>query len=276
MPVTGAWPGNPPRGPADGPGQQPVPQEATLASAPPVLYGPGWQTPTQPHPPVAPAKAGGPDLMSRLRGAYPQPGMLPTGKKLVLAVAAAAIVVAAIVAGLSLSGRSSSGTSNAASSSASPAAPPSAATLASRQAAAVSNLLGSSAATRRSLEGAVSEVRNCSSLPAATSQIRTVVSQRSTEYRHASALSLANLAGGAAVRSDLLAALRTSLDADQDYLAWARQQQGSGCTPAAQSGAYSTAISADQQAGTAKAAFVQVWNPIATKYRLPQESPGDI
>jgi hypothetical protein len=274
-PATVAWPAYAQQEPAMDAGQRPFSPEPTLAPAP-VLYGPGWQTPTrpQPQPPAAPVRAGA-DLMSRLRGAYPQPGMLPNGKRLVFAVAAVAIVAAAIILGLALSGRSAPGTSAASSHTAS-APPASASTLASRQAAAVSRLLGSSAATRRSLEGAVGDVRNCSNLPSATSQIRTVVGQRSTEYRHASALSMADLAGGATVKSDLLAALRTSLDADRDYLAWARQQRSSGCTPTSQSGAYNTAISADQQAGAAKSAFVQAWNPIASKYRLPQESPADI
>ena len=140
----------------------------------------------------------------------------------------------------------------------------------------MSSLLGSSAATRKTLEGAVSEVRNCSSLSRAASRIQAVVSQRSTEYHHASALSTAALADGAIVKSDLLAALRTSLKADRDYLSWARQQRASGCKPAAQSSAYNAAFSADQRAGAAKQAFVQVWNPVAAKYGVPPESPGDI
>jgi hypothetical protein len=69
--------------------------------------------------------------------------------------------------------------------------------------------------------------------------------------------------------------LRASLDADRDYLTWARQQRNR-CTPTTRSGAYATAISADGQAGAAKDTFVQAWNPIAAKYGLPQESPGDI
>jgi serine/threonine protein kinase len=211
-------------------------------------------------------------------GAYPQPPgrRLPGGKKLVLAAAAAAVVVAIIV-GLVLSGRSSPTTPAASDTpSPTPSSTGSASTVASRQAAAVSNLLTSSAAARKALEGAVSEVRNCSRLHAATRRIQTVVTQRSTEYSRASALSMAALANGAKVKSDLLTALRTSLDADRDYLTWARQQIASGCGPAGQSSAYNAAFSADEQAGAAKQAFVQVWNPVASKYGVPAESPGDI
>ncbi len=250
-------------------------RQPTQAQAP-VLSGPGWQQPPEGPPPAAPGRTGA-DLMSRLGGAYPQSWRaLPSGKKLVFGVAAAAIVVIAIVAGLLLSGGSSPGTS--ADSAHAGSSPPStsASTLASRQAAAVSNLLGSSAATRKTLEGAVGQVRNCSSLSSATSQIQAVVSQRSTEYQRASALSTAALANSAIVKADLLAALHTSLNADRDYLAWARQQLTSGCTPSTQSRAYNDAFRADQRAGAAKQAFIQAWNPVATRYGLPQESPGDI
>jgi tRNA A-37 threonylcarbamoyl transferase component Bud32 len=273
-PVAEAWPAYAQQGSATDAGQRPSSPEATMALAP-TLYGPGWQEPTQPHPSAAPPGAGGADFMSRLRGAYPQPGRLPTGKRLVLAVAAAAIVIVAIVVGITLSGGSSP-TTPAASSHAASSARPATASVASRQAAAVSKLLVSSAAARRSLEGAVAEVRNCSSLSSATGQIKAVVSQRSTEYRRASALAMAGLAGGATVKSDLLAALRTSLEADRDYLAWARHQLASGCTPSSRSPAYNAAFSADQQAAAAKQAFVQAWNPAAAKYGVTQESAGDI
>jgi serine/threonine protein kinase len=264
-------PAYPPGSGVSDPGQQPP--DATLASAQ-TRYGP-WQTAAHSQHPVSPPRPAT-GLMSKLRGAYPRTGRLSSGRRLVLAVAAVAVVIAGIVVGLSLSGKSAPSTPTASSHSAAPSKPRSASSLASRQAAAVSSLLGSSAATRRSLEGAVSEVRSCTTLGRASSQIRTVVGQRSTEYSRAAALSLADLAGGAVVKSDLLAALRASLDADRDYLTWARQQRRSGCTPTAQSGAYATAISADSQAGVAKDTFVHAWNPIAAKYGLPQESPGDI
>jgi tRNA A-37 threonylcarbamoyl transferase component Bud32 len=273
-----AGPGYPPGGPGyppgsgvSEPGQQPP--DATLASAP-TLYGPWQAPPTHPPGPV-PSSRPATGLIGKLRGGGPQTGRLPTGRRLVLAVAAVAVVITGIVVGLSLSGKSSPSTPTS-SHSAATSPPPSASSLASRQAAAVSRLLGSSAATRRSLEGAVSEVRSCTTLFRAASQIRTVVGQRSTEYSRAAALSFADLAGGAVVKSDLLAALRASLNADRDYLTWARRQRISGCTPTTQSGAYAAAISADSQAGVAKDTFVRAWNPIAAKYGLPQESPGDI
>ena len=248
--------------------------QPTMAGEPP-LYGPGWQHPLGPPPGAPPRQGSG--FISRLRGTYPQQGRLPTGKKLAFVVAAVAVVIVGIIAGIAVSGGSSPSTPTASSSqAASPSPSATTNTLASRQAGAVASLLTSSAATRRSLEGAVADVRNCSSLASATSQIQAVASQRNAEYRRAKALAMGGLANGAAVKSDLLAALRASLDADRDYLTWARRQLHSGCRLNSRPPAYNNAVSADGQAGSAKAAFVRAWNPVAAKYGDPQESPGDI
>ena len=139
----------------------------------------------------------------------------------------------------------------------------------------MNDLLSSSAATRKALQAAVSQARDCTDLSSAVSQIQNAVNQRSTEYSQASALSTSALADGATVKTDLTAALRNSLDADTDYLAWA-QHLKLGCAPAAQSSAYSAALNADEQADAAKEAFVRVWNLIAAQYGIRQESPGSI
>jgi serine/threonine protein kinase len=223
---------------------------------------------------VSPNSAGGPG------GPYPQqprrrPGMI----RLTLGVAALAIA-AAVAIGLALPDRSTPATpavsSHAASSPAATSAPSSssASSLALRQATAVNNLLSSSAATRQELQGAVGEVLICSDLPSAARQLQNVVNQRSTEYNQASALSTSALANAATLRSDLIAALRNSLDADNDYLTWAQQQLNSGCTPTAQSSAYDAAYNASQQADASKEAFIQVWNPVAARYGIQQQSPG--
>jgi serine/threonine protein kinase len=202
---------------------------------------------------------------------------------IVLALALAAVGIAAAVAvGVVLSARPAQGgpavsspVATSARSSASASASGSAPTLASRQAAAVNDLLSSSAATRRALQGAVSDARDCTDLSSAISQIQNAVNQRSTEYNQASALSTSALADGAIVKADLTAALRSSLDADRDYLAWA-QQQKLGCAPATQSSAFNAAYQADTQANAAKEAFIQVWNPVAAQYGIQQESSGSI
>jgi hypothetical protein len=113
-------------------------------------------------------------------------------------------------------------------------------------------------------------------LPGAISDLQGVVNQRSTEYSRASALTVSALPGGANVKSKLTTALSLSLKADQDYLTWARQQRASGCTPTSQSGTYNAAFSTSQRADAAKEAFVQAWNPVATRFGLAQNSARDI
>ncbi|HTX26501.1 MAG TPA: hypothetical protein VME19_05735 [Streptosporangiaceae bacterium] len=140
----------------------------------------------------------------------------------------------------------------------------------------MNHLLNSSAATRTALQSAVSEVGACTDLSSAVGQIQAAVNQRSTEYSQASALSTSALADGGTVKADLTAALRSSLAADRDYLSWAQLQLTQGCVPAAQSSAYNAANEADQQANAAKEAFVQVWNPVAARYGIQQESASSI
>jgi hypothetical protein len=135
----------------------------------------------------------------------------------------------------------------------------------------VNGLLHSSAATRQALIGAVAQVQGCARVSAAVSQIQQVVDQRSAQYHQASVLSATALANGATVKSDLLTALRNSMQADRDYLTWAQQQLGR-CRPGAPSAVYNAAVTADRQADAAKGTFVVVWNPVAAKYGLPAET----
>ena len=265
-------------------GQQDFEHEPTQTPTP-VQSGPG-QPPSAEDQPAAGLGQVSRDSIGGPGAPYPRrPWRRPGVIALVLAVAAVAI--AAVAIGVALPDRSTPGTpavsSPAVSSPAvsspvlSPAAtsaPSSESTLASRQAAAVNNLLSSSAATLKALQGAVSEVFNCTNLSSAVPQIQNVVNQRSTEYNQASALSTSALANGAAVKSDLIAALRNSLDADKDFLTWAQQQLNPGCTPTAQSSAYNAAYNASQQAGASKKAFIQVWDLVAAQYGVQQKSPG--
>jgi hypothetical protein len=146
----------------------------------------------------------------------------------------------------------------------------------SQQADALGALLTSSAAARAALHNAVTQVGACTNLSGAVGQLQAVANQRAGQYGRASALPTAALPGGAQVKSKLLAALGSSLTADRDYLSWARQQLKDGCAPSSQSAAYNAAFSASQRADAAKQAFVQVWNPVAARYGIAQESPRDI
>ena len=113
-------------------------------------------------------------------------------------------------------------------------------------------------------------------LSGAVSQLQNVVNQRASEYGRASTLPTSALPDGTKVKSELITALSSSLTADRDYLTWAQQQLAGGCTPSSQSSAYNAAFSASQLADAAKQAFVQVWNPVAARYGVAQNSPRDI
>jgi Protein kinase domain len=241
------------------------------------------------------AEPGPPDLdaMGEPDASDPEPsGQRSHVLKPVLVAVAVVVVAAAVASGVALSKRSAQGKpvsssavssrplspspSASASASPSPTPSPSGRVLASEQAVALGALLTSSAAARTALDDAVDQVAGCTNLSGAVGQLQDVVNQRSNEYGRASTLPTAALPDGAAVKSKLIAALGSSLKADRDYLTWARQQLNGGCTPPGQSSAYIAAYSASQTADAAKEAFVQVWNPVAAKYGIEQNSPGSI
>ena len=275
-------------GPGPGPGLGPV--LGGQRSGPPDRMGLAQDAGPPPSP--GPRRGTGQLVPAPARRAGPNPRRPAVIKGTLAAVAAAVVAAVIVVAAVAVvrevaapgsPAASRSGVSQPAASRAATATPPRATSpapspsaLASGQAVAVGHLLTSSAATRQALNGAINEVLNCTNMSGAASQIQNAVSQRGSEYRQASALSASGLPQGAAVKSDLIAALRTSLDADQAYLTWARQELNLGCTQPEQSTAYGAANSADQAADAAKQTFVQVWNPIAVKYGVPRQSAGSI
>jgi serine/threonine-protein kinase len=207
-----------------------------------------------------------------------------------LAALAVVVVIAAVVTGFVLSKHPASGHSAAGAPAASPRTSPRASastaspsatsspasSTASQQAVALDTLLASSADARTALHQAVKQVGSCANLGGAASQLQDVVDQRTSEYHRAAALTVSALPGGAQVKSALMTALSRSLKADQDYLTWARQQKATGCIPSSQSATYNAAFSTSQRADAAKAAFVQVWNPVAARYGLAKSSPRDL
>ena len=202
--------------------------------------------------------------------------------RLILAAAAVVVVAVGVASGVALSKQSSPARSAAAlpaaSSRSTPSRSPSPAAsgLAPEQAAALDMLLTSSAAARTALHDAVRQVDACTNLASAVSQLQGVVNQRVGENTRASSLPTSALPDGTAVKSELIGALSSSLKADRDYLTWAQQQQAGGCTPSNQSSAYNAAVGASQLANTAKAAFIQVWNPVAARYGIKPESARSI
>ena len=67
----------------------------------------------------------------------------------------------------------------------------------------------------------------------------------------------------------LTSAWQASAQADQDFAQWAQDEATQGCTPNDQSDRnYQAAAGPDNQATADKRAFVNLWNPIATRYGL--------
>jgi serine/threonine-protein kinase len=250
-------PDDPPRSPA--PGRARAPADSALVS------GTAWPRSAQQESSAGPGQAGfdPPDEPASRHPQQPRRRgtrfLLPGGA--IIGVVAAVIAIVIVLANRPAPGRPAASSPTASSPPPSPSSAPG-----PREAAAVSTLLNASAAARRAVEGAVSQVQACANLSSAVSQLQGVVNDRSTEYSQASALLASALPDGAVVKSDLIAALGYSLTADREYLAWARQQLAAGCTSAAQSSAYGAANSADRQADAAKQAFARVWNPVAAQY----------
>jgi Protein kinase domain len=231
------------------------------------------------EPPAAGMRPGDPDAMDDQNGPEREPSAPRSRVPRLILAAAVVVVVVGVASGVALSKQSTPDRPAAAPSAASLRGTPSpspASPLAAEQAAALNMLLTSSAAARTSLHDAVSQVRGCTNLANAVRQLQGVVNQRVGEYSQASALPTSALPDGAAMKTELIAALSSSLQADRDYLTCARNQRPGGCTPSDQSSAYNAANGASQVANTAKEAFVQVWNPVAARYGIKPESARSI
>ena len=238
--------------------QYPAQQTSQQPGGPGGPTGPGWPQ----YPPQPPRRSGRPLLWGLLS-------------------AAAVIAVAAVVVIVLMNKGGGNPPANGSSSSASTPASSSPPT-ARAQATAISNVLSSSSATRGMLGPAVNAIEyNCASLSSSqlssdVSTIQTVARQRNSEYHRAFNLQVSALTNGSQLKNDLLTALQASLNADNDYLKWAREEQSSGCFPAGNSAAFNNAGGYDNQAVTAKTTFANEWNPVAQQYGLPQVSQADI
>ena len=68
---------------------------------------------------------------------------------------------------------------------------------------------------------------------------------------------------------DLANSWQASLNADDDFAAWAQDQVSGGCSPNNQSDPHFQAANGpDLQATANKRAFIRLWNPVAQTYGL--------
>jgi hypothetical protein len=133
----------------------------------------------------------------------------------------------------------------------------------------LAGLLSQSVSDRSAIVAAVKDVNNCGSNVNQDSQ----TFQSAATSRQNLLNQLASLPGGAALPSNMLAALNSawqnSIRADQDFAKWAQDESAS-CTAGSET-TDTNAVAAtgpDNQATTDKQTFVGIWNPIATEYQL--------
>jgi hypothetical protein len=92
---------------------------------------------------------------------------------------------------------------------------------------------------------------------------------------------LANISGISALPAQMTQALsnawQASKQADQDFAAWAQDENSRGCTPNDTSdSSYQAASGPDTQASQDKQQFTDQWNQIASQYGLDTYQPGQL
>lgn len=141
----------------------------------------------------------------------------------------------------------------------------------------LANLLSQSAGNRSSIVNAVSDVSTCGPDLSQDSQ----VFQDAADSRQTLLNDLTNISGLSALPAQMTRALsnawQASKQADQDFAAWAQDENSSGCTPNDTSDSnYQAASGPDTQASQYKQQFTDQWNQIASQYGLDTYQPGQL
>ncbi len=146
------------------------------------------------------------------------------------------------------------------------------------EATSINTLLSNSAQSRAQWDAnlLVSDVGSCVNINSDVTQIGDIAAERTSELTQARNLQVGAIPNGATLKSELMNALQISLNIDKDYLAWARQQQSSGCSVSTNSSYYDQATSENPNATAAKATFLNDWDPLASQYNLQQFSADQI
>jgi hypothetical protein len=140
----------------------------------------------------------------------------------------------------------------------------------------LSTLLALSASDRSAVVNAASDVRQCGPDLARDSQIFDgAVASRQQLLARLAALSDASALPAGLVQT-LTGAWQASVQADQDYAAWARDESSSGCTANGADPNLAAAAAPSGQADADKAAFIGRWNQLARWYGLPTYQQGQL
>ncbi|MFF7261967.1 hypothetical protein ACFZCL_17015 [Streptomyces sp. NPDC008159] len=151
---------------------------------------------------------------------------------------------------------------------------------AKEQAVALDKLLADSGNSRNSVIKAVGNIRSCTNLGQAATDLRNAAKQRNDLVTKLGKLSVDKLPDNAALTTSLTKAWQASASADNHYAAWADQVAGKGklckrgqarSTPETQAG-----NQASSTASAEKTKAAQLWNGIAGKYGLTQRQAGQL
>jgi len=150
---------------------------------------------------------------------------------------------------------------------------------AEQQAIALDKLLADSGSSRASVIQAVANVKRCSNLGQAATDLRNAAKQRGGLVTRLGQLSVDKLPANAELTAALTRAWQASAAADNHYAAWADQVGGrKGCHKGQARGTGQTQAG-NRESGTASAQKVRaaaLWNTIAKKYGLTQRQPTQL
>ncbi|MFF3845818.1 hypothetical protein [Streptomyces sp. NPDC002328] len=149
---------------------------------------------------------------------------------------------------------------------------------AEQQAIALDKLLADSGSSRATVISAVADVKACTDLAQAASDLRGAAKQRNELVTKLAALSVDQLPNHDALTTALNKAWQASASADDHYAAWADQVAGDKKQNCKKGQARSTAQTqagnrASGTASTQKTKAAEVWNEIAREYGLTQRQP---
>jgi hypothetical protein len=130
--------------------------------------------------------------------------------------------------------------------------------------------LSQSAAVRPSVQDAINGVQACSESPASAEPVlQQAITTRQNILQDLQTLSVTGLPNGAQLVSAFTTAMQNSLNADNDFHAWLADLVSSGNACGSnpnQDSNYVAAGNADTASTASKAAFVNLWNPMAPEY----------
>ncbi|GAA1297607.1 hypothetical protein Psi02_14750 [Planotetraspora silvatica] len=146
------------------------------------------------------------------------------------------------------------------------------------QAVAIDKVLDASKPSRGKLQQGLNMMRPpCAKAEQGIAAIQQAADQRAEQVQQAKKLKVGAIEGGDELKRQLVTALLNSQRADDAYLKWAQKYQANGCSGATVGDAdYNAGNAASKSATTAKAAFVDLWGPIAEREGLPARSQGVI